>query len=121
MDVREINAARAKAFAGALPKARVTGTKKLATSTVTGLLKKVDGLFNYLVDSEFITKNPFRTINKSMKRDPSKDHYVPIQEARDYIDAVEHPQWKVIMAIARYCGIRGPSDVLFMKRKHINL
>jgi integrase len=120
MDVREINAARAKAFAGALPKARVTGTKKLATSTVSGLLKKVDGLFNYLVDSEFITKNPFRTINKSMKRDPSKDHYVTIQEARDYIDAVEHPQWKAIMAIARYCGIRGPSDVLFMKRKHIN-
>ncbi len=55
-----------------------------------------------------------------MKRDPSKDHYVTILEARDYIDAVEHPQWKAIMAIARYCGIRGPSDVLFMKRKHIN-
>ena len=120
MDVREINAARAKAFAGALPKARVTETKKLATSTVSGLLKKVDGLFNYLIDSEFIPKNPFDNINAPMKRDKSKDWYVTIDEADDYINSVDEPQWKAIIAIARYCGVRGPSDLLYMQRKHVN-
>jgi hypothetical protein len=119
-DVRDITELEAERCAKWLRKQRLIGTGKLASSTVSGHLRKITGLFTYMVKAKLIGENPFGNINKAMKRDKSKDCVVTVEEADDYINAVEHPQWKAIIAIARYCGVRGPSDLLYMQRKHVN-
>jgi len=119
-DVRDITVLAAERFAAWLPKQRLIGNGKLNSSTVSGHLRKITSLFNYMVKAELITKNPFADIRTPMKRDKSNDYYVSIEETNAYIDAVTHPQWKAIIAIARYCGVRGPSDLLYMQRKHVD-
>ena len=119
-DVRNITLLDAERFSKWLPKQRLIGTGKLLASTVSGHLRKINGLFNYMVKAKLIVENPFDDINTPMNRDKSKDYYVTIHEADDYIESVDHPQWKAIIAIARYCGVRGPSDLLYMQRKHVD-
>ncbi|MBT7918651.1 MAG: site-specific integrase, partial [Planctomycetaceae bacterium] len=117
-DVREITAARAKQFAAQLPKCRSKGV--YATSTVSGHLKKISALFNWLVDDKYIESNPFAGIKKPMTRKLENDYYVSEAEAAEYIAAQNDPQWAAILTIGRYCGIRGPSDIIDMQSKHVD-
>jgi len=92
-----------------------------ATSTVSGHLKKISALFNWLVDDKYIESNPFTGIKKPMTRKLENDYYVSEAEAAEYIAAQNDPQWAAILTIGRYCGIRGPSDIIDMQAKHVDL
>jgi len=71
--------------------------------------------FKDAVDRELLAKSPFVAVKAGSQRNPQRQRFI----SRAVIDkAIEHApdiEWKLIIALARYGGVRVPSEVLALK------
>ena len=76
-------------------------------------------LFKHAVEHEIIRKNPFATVGvaESINND---DELVISRAAIDQLLRVCNPMWRVIVVLARYGGLRCPSEVLSLKWEDCN-
>ncbi len=66
-------------------------------------------LFAYAVDHGWIELNPFRKL-KSTALAAATRHYVSPEDTRALLDACPSLQWKLLIGLARYGGLRVPSE-----------
>ena len=62
--------------------------------------------------SKLISENPFTNLKASVPGNPEKFHYVSQEETRAVLDHCPDCQWRSIIALARYGGLRCPSEIL---------
>lgn len=68
--------------------------------------------FKAAIDAELITKNPFRGQSVAVRANPAKFYYVTSEAFVKVLDACPDAQWRLIFGLARYGGLRCPSEVL---------
>jgi integrase len=76
--------------------------------------------FNAAIDAELITKNPFKGQPVSVRANPARFYYVKQEIALKVLEACPDAQWRLIFGLARWGGLRCPSEVLRLKWQDVD-
>ena len=89
--------------------------KKGAQASVSQTIQKTKSILQHLVDLEIIPKSPMAQIKRgSDAGDPSKYFFVTREMAAQILKACPDVEWRLIIGLARYGGIRVPSELVPM-------
>lgn len=73
------------------------------------------------VQKKLISSNPFAELKRlSVQGNPDRLRYVTDEEAQRLIDASPDVDWRTIIALCRWGGLRCPSEVLSLEWSHIH-
>ena len=92
----------------------------LAENTVNDRCKKARQFFQFAVDLELIPKNPFRGLPGTVRANKPKWFFVTREMAERVLEACPDAQWRCLFALARYGGLRVPSEVLALRWSDID-
>ena len=67
-----------------------------------------------------VHSNPFAGLAASVKPTPEKFYFVSLEETHRMLEACPDEQWRLIIALARYGGLRCPSEVLALSWADVN-
>ena len=113
-DLRAATVERAEAFK------KHYQDRKLAPATVYRRLKMAKMLFGHALKLKIIDANPFADVTSKNHNPPERRHYITPADARKLLDEA-NPTWRIIIALARFGGLRCPSEVLSLKWEYVNL
>ena len=65
-------------------------------------------------------RNPFNRISTNVRGNPERKRFIGRDITNRVIEAAPDAQWRLIIALARYGGLRTPSETLALKWEHIN-
>lgn len=112
-DLRAVTEVRADAFKGHLI------ARGLAGPTVSRRLKNARMLFKHAQRLKLIPSNPFAEVSAPGAATDDRDHYVSPEDALALIRTA-NPVWRTIIALARFGGLRCPSEVLSLRWEEVN-
>ncbi len=87
----------------------------LAENTRRKRISNAKQLFQYAVDHELISRNPFKGLKSSVGGNRSRDYFLSREDSQKIIDACPNGQWRLIFALSRFGGLRCPSEHLALK------
>ncbi len=85
---------------------------KLAKATVNKRCRYARHFFEVAKRRKLIAENPFGHISGAVKGNPARRMFIPAQTIDKVIAIAPDPQWKLLIALARYGGLRIPSEAL---------
>ena len=89
--------------------------KGLQEATVRRRTKRVKQFFSAAIKQEIISKNPFDDVPTANRTNPDRQRYISRDNIQQVIDACPDAQWRLIFALARYGGLRIPSELFGLK------
>jgi len=69
---------------------------------------------------KLIAENPFAELKVSVQGNKAREYFLSRQDAEKVIEACPDTQWRLIFALARYGGLRTPSETLLLKWADVN-
>ena len=93
--------------------------KELAGATTYRRLKMAKMLFNHALKLKLVNENPFADVKGKNSNPIERRHYIAESDALKLIDAA-NPTWRTIVALARFAGLRCPSEVLSLKWENVD-
>lgn len=105
-DVRAITPAQADAY-----KANLLGGGR-ARSTVNKWIRYARHYFEVAKRRKMIEHNPFEHISGAVTGDAAKRRFIPAADVAKVVEAAPDPQWKLLIVLARWGGLRIPSEAL---------
>lgn len=88
-------------------------------ATVNRRVKRVKQIFTYAKRIGWVTTSPFEYVQGGESVNPEKWVYVNAETAIDVIDAAGLPKWRAILALGRFAGVRGSSELYGLKWEHV--
>ena len=85
--------------------------KRYANATVSREIKRAKQFFAYAVDCEIISKNPFNSLKAGQQTNSKRKIFVERSIIDAVIEACPDNEWRLIVAFARYGGLRIPSEL----------
>ena len=89
--------------------------QKLAATTITKRVQFARQFFAYAVRREWIERNPFADVSHKGGDPQKRQRYITEDETARLIDAAPNWVWRTIIALARYGGLRTPSETLSLQ------
>lgn len=83
-----------------------------AIATVNREVKRAKQYFEAAKKRELIADNPFADLKGGKQENQSRLYFVSPEDTQKVIDACPDAQWRLIVALARYGGLRTPSETL---------
>ena len=77
-------------------------------------------LFNAAVSRKLLTETPFDAVVAGRHNNPERMYFVSVEEAQALFDACNSPKQRLIIALARYGGLRCPSELVGLKWSEVN-
>ena len=111
----EVNKFTAKAF-----RSYLAGTVGLAENTVRRQIAMARQFFNVAIENKLITENPFKGQPVAVRPNPARFYFVTPEMAQSVLDACPDAQWRLIFGLARFGGLRCPSEVLRLKWEDVD-
>ena len=93
---------------------------QLAEATVAKRIHTVKSIFSKALMWKMISVNPFSHLKPGSQQNRSRIHYVSRQIIEQVIAACSDAQSKAIIGLARFAGLRCPSEICPLKWKHID-
>ncbi|MBA4062993.1 MAG: hypothetical protein C0501_04660 [Isosphaera sp.] len=112
-DLRDVSVGHAERFK------RFYQDKDLAPATTYRRLKMAKMLFNHAVKLKLVAENPFADVKGKNTNPAERRHYVTEADTRRLIEAA-NPTWRTIIALARFAGLRCPSEVLSLRWENVD-
>jgi len=88
--------------------------KGLAPMTVRKRLQFATMIFRAALRRRLISENPFTDVSIKAVM-PNRDRFITLDETARLLDACPNHHWRAIVALARYGGLRCPSEVLSLR------
>ncbi len=107
--VREITAGGADNY-----KMHLIG-KELAPMTIRKRLQFAKTVFRSMVKHRLIDTSPFAEVGVQATMDPHRQHFISQADTDKLLESAPDWVWRTIIALARYGGLRCPSEVLSLK------
>jgi integrase len=85
---------------------------KYATATVSREIKRARQFWEYAKDSRLTAENPFAKVKAGSQTNSSRKHFVSLETIAAVIEACPDAEWRLIVAMARYGGLRMPSELV---------
>ena len=94
--------------------------KGLAPNTVRKRCGDAKQFFSDAVDREILSRNPFASICGTVTGNAERQHFVDRDTVAKVISACPDFEWRLLVALARYGGLRNPSETLELCWADIN-
>ena len=94
--------------------------KGSSDATVSREVKRARQFFRFAVRKKLIPENPFAGLPSPQQVNKSREYFVGREEADAVLDACPDSEWRLLFALARFGGLRVPSEVLALKWGHID-
>jgi integrase len=91
----------------------------LATATIKKRLDFGRMVFANALKHRLLSENPFAEVRVKVAL-PNREHFITHEETERLIDACPDEDWRIIIALARYGGLRCPSEVLSVRWQNVN-
>ncbi len=95
--------------------------KKYSPATVAGFVNKTRQLLNDAIDHGLLSSNPFRKVGGGSQVNEERRFYVSREAIERVMDKAPNDEWKLLIALGRYGGLRIPSEVVGLKISDIDL
>ena len=89
--------------------------EKLAPTTIAKRLQFAKQFFRAAVKRKLIPANPFAEVTAKATMNPERERFVTREETAKLLAACRNIDWRVIVALSRFGGLRCPSEVLTLK------
>ena len=93
--------------------------EKLSDATVARDCKRCREIFEYAKKSRIIKDNPFASLKLPSQENKERMFTITPEMATKVLDACPSLEWKLIFAMARYGGIRMPSELVKLRWQDI--
>lgn len=104
-DIRDITPALVSEFKSAL-------MTKSADATTGRHLRRGKQFFGHAVRAWIINRNPFDGLKFPSQKNPSRLFFVDRESCQKVLDACPNLQWRLIFSLARFGGLRIPSELV---------
>jgi integrase len=84
--------------------------KGLASATIGRTLKRARQFFRAAVRRKLISEDPMQDIKAASQVNKSREYFVTLDELGKIIAECPDAEWRLIVALARYGGMRTPSE-----------
>ncbi len=91
---------------------RETLLQKYSPATVSREVKRARQFFRAAVRKRLIAENPFADLSTPAQVNASREHFVTCDVIEQVIEACPDAEWRLIVALSRYGGLRCPSEHL---------
>ena len=91
-----------------------------AAATVHRQVKYARQFFGVAVKQKLISTNPFTDVKAKNYTPTDRLEYIPCETIHKIIEHA-NPTWRTILALARFAGLRCPTEVCSLRWEHINL
>jgi integrase len=95
-------------------------TVGLAENTARRHIGIARQFYNSAIEAEVVAKNPFRGQPVSIRPNPERFFYVTQDMALKVLDACPDAHWRLVFGLARWGGLRIPSEALALKWQDID-
>ena len=85
--------------------------KQLAEATVATHIKCAKSFFGYAVDSGFIARSPFLRVKAGSQKNSRRRVFVRVADIDKVLAVCPDLEWRLIVVLARYGGLRMPSEL----------
>ena len=89
--------------------------RKYSAATISKRCKTAKQFFRFAVDREWVHKNPFRDMKGWADANEERRVFVPAAQVEAAIKECTHPELRLVFALARWGGVRVPSEVLSLR------
>lgn len=112
-DIRSITPAEARDFSRWL-------FHKHARATASAHIRKIKAMFADSVERRLIDVSPFAKIKGASEHNSERMRYITRADFAKVLDALPDATWRLAFALARFAGLRVPSELRLMKWTDIN-
>ncbi len=95
-------------------------TLEMSPNTAGQNVKRCRQILNQAMNDRLIEQNPFRGVRIDLKSDKTKNRFIDEPTSKAILESCPNQEWRVIFALARFGGLRCPSEVLALKWSDIN-
>jgi integrase len=92
----------------------------LAENTVRRTCGVARQFFRAAVRRRLIASNPFSTLKVTVKGNKAREFFVSRADSEKILAACPNTEWKLIFSLARFGGLRTPSEILLLRWQDIN-
>ena len=85
---------------------------RLSEATVSREVKRARQFFRAALRKRLISENPFADLSTPAQVNSSREHFVSVAVTERILAACPDEQWRLIVALSRYGGLRCPSEHL---------
>ena len=93
----------------------------LAKATIAKRTKYARHYFAVAKRRGLIDTNPFEHLKGAAKGDPSRRLFIPADTVATVVNHVADPQWKLLISLGRWGGLRVPSEALALKWTDVDI
>ncbi len=83
-----------------------------ASATANRTITHAKQFFRVAERDEIIERNPFRDVRGGSMSNTDRMHFVSLEDTKRLLDACPDGEWRLIVALARFGGLRTPSEHL---------
>lgn len=94
---------------------RETLLKRLSMATVSREVKRARQYFRAAVRKRIITENPFADLASPAQVNSTREFFITADATAKVLEACPNNEWRLIVALSRYGGLRCPSEHLNLK------
>ena len=94
--------------------------QKLATATVNRRCGAAKTFFRTAVRHEMIPRNPFEELKATVHGNRERMRFVTLDTIQSVIDTCPDFEWRLLVALARYGGLRVPSEALSLRWEDVD-
>lgn len=98
----------------------VKKSEGLAPNTARKRVSNAKQFFDDAFQRELIGKNPFAPLKGSVRSNRKRDYFVTRDEAEKVLEACPDAEWRLIFSLARFGGLRCPTETLALTWDDIN-
>jgi integrase len=84
---------------------------KYSPATVSREIKRARQYFEYAKDCRLVTDNAFAKVKAGSQRNTKRKHFVSRDVIDRVLEACPDNNWRLVLVLARYAGLRIPSEV----------
>lgn len=95
-------------------------SNKLAENTVRRRCGIAKQFFRVALRRKHIEQNPFADLTCAVKKNTKREHFISRDDAQAVLDECPDTEWQLIFALARYGGLRCPSEHLALRWSDID-
>jgi len=99
---------------------RYLSSEGLSKATVRKRTQNAKTFLQAAVEQGSIASNPFRKLKSTSVPNKDRQYFVSREDTQKVMDACPDAQWRLIVALCRYGGLRCTSEVLALKWADVN-
>lgn len=94
--------------------------KRLAAATVAKRVRVAKSVFAKAVRWRYIPSSPFADLRAGSQANPERAFYVPAENIGAILAACPDDEWRAIVALSRFAGLRCPSEIVALRWGDVN-